>query len=151
MTATYAHQQGARACPKGDSELPLRLAALVRTIFPTKTVANVMAEFGVSETTAKNIKRGQYWPCGRVLSAMLASKHGYLILSEIMGDAAEPDWWTVFRRAKRLADAEARLEALRLDIEDLAERHPVRGVSLHDKTAGDGRPLVEGTGGTVRA
>ena len=121
MARTYAQTRRAASRTKSCSDLPERISEVIREIWPVKTVANLMAEAGISERTAKYLKQGHVFPSGPTLVALLRSRDGDRILKGLMRNE-EPEWLARYERALRVVEIERRLDALVAEIEDLAER-----------------------------
>lgn len=95
------------------------IIAVLKDIWPRKTVSHASYATGVSERAVK------YWLAGETrmslehVVALLRTDDGYLILQAVMGDS-KAEWWITTKNAhelrmtrRQIADAQKRLDAIR--------------------------------------
>lgn len=95
------------------------IVAVLKDIWPRKTISHASYATGVSERAVK------YWLAGETrmslehVVALLRTDDGYLILEAVMGDC-KADWWITTKNAqalritrRQIAEAQKRLDAIK--------------------------------------
>lgn len=105
---------GRRAVPVSEG-----LAALARSLWPTKAAHQLAARAGVSHRTVEFWFARDSTPSGEALAELLRSDIGMQVLEGLLGDE-KPSWWAAVHRAHSLdklerqaAEVAAALAALR--------------------------------------